>query len=388
MKQGWEIKKLGEVCEIVGGSTPKTNESSYWDGEHYWVTPAVLNGAKYISSTSRTITDAGVKSAHLQLLPIGTVLLSSRAPIGKVAITTVPMYCNQGFKNLICSDKLYNEFAYWFLYHNTEYLNSLGTGATFKEISKRVVEQISIPIPPYAEQERIVGILDKEFERIDALKANAEQNLQHAKDLFQSALKQELQPKEGWTVKHLEKISTFSQGVQVEIGKQSTEMQDGYMRFLRIVDFTKGNEPPRYVGITDEKYQVKYDSLSVVRYGASAGFICTGLEGVIANNIFRIVPKKDILIGNTYLYYVLISDIFQSVIRDSVNGAAMPAISFGMIKNIDIPYPSIDEQQSIVVRLDKLREHCKALEENYTKTIALCDDMKQALLRKAFNGEL
>ena len=160
MKQGWEVKKLGEVCEIVGGSTPKTNEPSYWDGEHYWVTPAELDGAKYISSTSRTITDEGAKSAHLQLLPSGTVLLSSRAPIGKVAITTAPMYCNQGFKNLVCSAKLHNEFAYWFLYHHTEYLNSLGTGATFKEISKRVVEQIPIPIPPREEQERIVAELD------------------------------------------------------------------------------------------------------------------------------------------------------------------------------------------------------------------------------------
>ena len=104
MKQGWEIKKLGEVCKIVGGSTPKTNESSCWDGEHFWVTPAELDGAKYISSTSRKITDEGVKFAHLQLLPSGTVLLSSRASIGKVAITKIPMYCNQGFKNLVCAD--------------------------------------------------------------------------------------------------------------------------------------------------------------------------------------------------------------------------------------------------------------------------------------------
>lgn len=123
MREGWEIKKLGEVCEIIGGSTPKTNVSSYWDGEYYWITPAELNGSKYVSSTIRTITAAGIKSAHLQLLPIGTVLLSSRAPIGKVAITTIPMYCNQGFKNLVCGDSLYNEYVYWFLSHNTEYLN-------------------------------------------------------------------------------------------------------------------------------------------------------------------------------------------------------------------------------------------------------------------------
>lgn len=87
MKKDWEIKKLGEVCEVVGGSTPKTNQERYWGGKHYWVSPSELDGSKFIFSTLRTITDEGVKSAHLQLLPVGTVLLSSRAPIGKVAIT-------------------------------------------------------------------------------------------------------------------------------------------------------------------------------------------------------------------------------------------------------------------------------------------------------------
>ena len=152
MKEGWEIKKLCEVCDVVGGSTPKTSEESYWGGEHYWISPAELDGSKYVYSTSRTITEAGIKSAHLQMLPVGTVLLSSRAPIGKVAITKVPMYCNQGFKNLVCKNEVLNEFVYWFLLHNTEYLNSLGTGATFKEISKKVVEQVSIPVPSIAEQ--------------------------------------------------------------------------------------------------------------------------------------------------------------------------------------------------------------------------------------------
>ena len=183
-EKGWEIKKLGEVCEIVGGSTPKTNEASYWDGNHYWVTPAELNGSKYISSTNRTITDEGVKSAHLQLLPLGTVLLSSRAPIGKVAITTTPMYCNQGFKNLVCTDKLNNEFAYWFLFNNTEYLNSLGTGATFKEISKRVVEQIPIPVPPLTLQQEFAA----KVEAIEKQKGLIKESIKEVEDLFNARM--------------------------------------------------------------------------------------------------------------------------------------------------------------------------------------------------------
>ncbi|MEE1289244.1 MAG: restriction endonuclease subunit S, partial [Bacteroidaceae bacterium] len=99
-EKGWEVKKLGEVADIIGGSTPKTNIKEYWDGDNYWVTPAELHGARYICSTERRITNLAVDKTHLTQLPVGTVLLSSRAPIGKVCITRVPMYCNQGFKNI------------------------------------------------------------------------------------------------------------------------------------------------------------------------------------------------------------------------------------------------------------------------------------------------
>lgn len=393
MKQGWEIRKLGDVGTFQrgGGFIKSDFADNGYPCIHYGQihTKFDIKTDKHITCISNDLVTSKSKIAQKGDIIIA---ITSEDVQGSCKCTAWMGDYDVvvGAHAAIYKHTLNPSFVAYYLRSQYFSIEKAKYTHGFKvvEIKPSDIAKIDIRFPSLAEQERIVGILDKEFERIDALRANAERNIQHAKDLFQSALKQELQPKEGWTVQHLEKISTFSQGVQVEIGKQSTEMQDGYMRFLRIVDFTQGNEPPRYVGITDEKYQVKKDSLSVVRYGASAGFICTGLEGVIANNIFRIVPKKDILISNTFLYYVLISDIFQSVIRDSVNGAAMPAISFGMIKNIDIPYPSIDEQQSIVVRLDKLKEHCSALEENYTKTIALCDDMKQALLRKAFNGEL
>lgn len=212
MKQGWEIKKLVDVCDIVGGSTPKTGELSYWNGEHYWVTPAELDGTKYISSTSRTITDEGVKSAHLQLLPSGTVLLSSRAPIGKVAITTVPMYCNQGFKNLICSESLCNEYAYWFLYHNTKYLNSLGAGATFKEISKRVVEQISILVPPLSVQEKIVAELDCLSGIIEKKKQQLKEYDALAQSIFYEMFGNPIDNEKGWEVKRFGEEFEISSG--------------------------------------------------------------------------------------------------------------------------------------------------------------------------------
>ena len=164
MREGWEIKKLGEVCDVVGGSTPKTTEGSFWGGEFYWISPAELDGSKYVYSTLRTITSDGVKNAHLQMLPVGTVLLSSRAPIGKVAITKVPMYCNQGFKNFICGPDLNPVYMYYLLRLKKEYFIGLGSGTTFKELSRSVIEKISISVPPIETQnvfERLYKQTDK-----------------------------------------------------------------------------------------------------------------------------------------------------------------------------------------------------------------------------------
>ena len=154
--------KLGEICEIVSGSTPKTSIPEYWDGDVKWITPAELNDDSYIINDSvRKITELGVKKTGLSPFPVGTVILSSRAPIGKVAIAGCEMYCNQGFKNLICSDIINNRYLFWFLKGNTEYLNSLGRGATFKEISKQIVSSIVINVPSIEEQKKAVGVLEQ-----------------------------------------------------------------------------------------------------------------------------------------------------------------------------------------------------------------------------------
>ena len=156
------MARLGDVCEIVSGTTPKTTVSDYWDGNINWITPAELNDdLRVIFESQRKITEKAVKESGLKSFPAGTVILSSRAPIGKVAIAGVEMYCNQGYKNLICSERICNKYLFWFLKGKTEYLNSLGRGATFKEISKEIVEQVEVPLPPIKEQQYIATMLDK-----------------------------------------------------------------------------------------------------------------------------------------------------------------------------------------------------------------------------------
>lgn len=162
-KQDW--KPISDIGTVVGGSTPKTNVEEYWNGEYRWISPAELQqDSGVIYESVKKITKAGIESCSLQELPVGTVILSSRAPIGKVAIAGNTFYCNQGFKNIVCKEVIRPRYLYSLLLFNTEYLNSLGRGATFKEISKSIVESIKIPVPKIEKQiefEDFVEHLDK-----------------------------------------------------------------------------------------------------------------------------------------------------------------------------------------------------------------------------------
>ena len=156
------MARLGDICTVVSGSTPSSSVAEYWDGEYAWITPAELSDESFIIHDSvRHITEQAIKETSLKSFPAGTVILSSRAPIGKTAIAGREMYCNQGFKNLICSEAIYNKYLYFFLSAKTEYLNSLGRGATFKEISKHIVENIETSLPDMEEQKKRATILEK-----------------------------------------------------------------------------------------------------------------------------------------------------------------------------------------------------------------------------------
>ena len=159
----WPRTRLDECTRIVSGATPKTGIPEFWDGDICWVTPKDLSALEgpFIDITPRRITARGLTSCAAEVLPAGSVLFSSRAPIGHVAINRVPMATNQGFKSFIPkASKLNAGFLFWWLKCHRSYLEGLGNGATFKELSKSVVARIEIPLPPLSEQRRIAVILD------------------------------------------------------------------------------------------------------------------------------------------------------------------------------------------------------------------------------------
>lgn len=155
--------KLSDLVEVKNGSTPSTTRSDFYNGNIVWITPKDLSNikSKFIYSSERKITKAGFDSCSTSLLPIGSVLLSSRAPIGLLAICAVETCTNQGFKNLVVKkDKLHNEYLYYWLKTKVKYIDSLGTGTTFKEVSKGVIENLVIELPKdLKDQQKIASVL-------------------------------------------------------------------------------------------------------------------------------------------------------------------------------------------------------------------------------------
>lgn len=180
--------ELKDITTIYTGTTPSTTDEENWNGDILWITPAEMTSESfYIYDTERKITEKGQKSKNLSLMPANTVLLSTRAPIGKVGIAGSPMTCNQGFKNFYCKEDVLNPVYLYFLFKlNTEYLNSKGTGTTFKELSKSAAEKIKVPIPPLDLQNQFAAFV----QQIDKSKSLVKQQLADLQELLDSKMQE------------------------------------------------------------------------------------------------------------------------------------------------------------------------------------------------------
>jgi len=164
----WEEKTLGQTSEIIGGGTPETNNITYWHGEIQWFTPTELK-SKYVSVSKRTITELGLKKSSAKLLPEGTLLFSSRATVGDVAITKNICTTNQGFQSFIVNKENETEFLYnWIIQNKNEFIKK-SSGSTFLEISKKEIQKLKLYLPTLPEQKKIASFLSAVDERIQQL---------------------------------------------------------------------------------------------------------------------------------------------------------------------------------------------------------------------------
>ena len=186
----WEVKKLGDVCQIISGGTPSTRNSEYWDGDIKWCTPTDItsNKGKYLSKTSRKITDQGLKNSSATLLPKGTLLLCSRATVGEVRIAESEISTNQGFKSLICSESVDNEFLYYLVILKKQKFIDKAFGSTFLEISKKNTADIEFDFPSAEEQKAIAQILSNMDRELQNLRQKREKYVQIKQGMMQELL--------------------------------------------------------------------------------------------------------------------------------------------------------------------------------------------------------
>lgn len=167
---GWSSASLGEVCTIVGGGTPKTGTAEYWGGEIPWITPADMSAdrSQVLSGGARTLTAAGLAASAARLVPAGSVVVSSRAPVGYVAIAGAELATNQGCKTAVSPDFIDSRYLYWYLLAARPDLEARASGTTFKEISAKEFGRTLLRWPSLDEQRRIVEILEDHLSRLDA----------------------------------------------------------------------------------------------------------------------------------------------------------------------------------------------------------------------------
>ncbi len=187
----WQVKKLGEVGEIVSGGTPSTKIDTYWNGDISWISPADLSGydGKFILKGRKSITEIGLKHSSARLIPKGSVLFSSRAPIGYTVIAGNEVCTNQGFKSIVPNKFIISEYLFYYLKASKQKAEKVASGTTFKEISLKAFSQLEIPIPPLPEQLTIVSKIEELFSELDNGKQQLETAQQQLKVYRQSLLK-------------------------------------------------------------------------------------------------------------------------------------------------------------------------------------------------------
>ena len=381
-----EKYKLGDICEIVSGSTPKTNIDEYWEGTIKWITPAELNDDTYIITDSvRKITELAVKKTGLKSFPEGTVILSSRAPIGKVAIAGCEMYCNQGFKNLICSKKINNKYLYWFLKGNTVFLNSLGRGATFKELSKSIVSNIEINLPDIVYQKKAVETLEKVSEIIALRKRELSSLDDLIKARFVEMFGNPATPGDKFKTCKLGEVADVKSSHRVFTTEFVAEGVPFY-RGTEIGVLASGQQPEDSYRISMEHYRkIASDDSKPMRGDLLLPSICNkGQVWMVDTDepfyykdgrVLCISPERSVFDSRYLQFYMKLRT--EAEYPKLGSGSTFAEFKIFQLKELEVDIPPMDSQKSFDLFADQVDKSKVAIQKALDKTQMLFDSLMQ-----------
>jgi len=387
-------KRITELAEVVSGGTPKSNISEYWDGDILWATPTDVskNKKKFLTTTERQLTKLGLEKSSAKVLPEKSVLLTSRAPIGLVAINEEAMSTNQGFKNLIPKASTSPDYLYWWLKCNTKKLQFMGTGATFKELSKATIERLTLPCPPLAEQKRIAGILDAAEELREKRQRSLELLDELKQSIFIDMFGEEITASSNSVGSIVEDFQTGK-----SLAPSSVDTPE-LNRVLKVSAVTSGkfkakeSKPLPTTYLPAENHFVQSGDLLFSRANTSELIGATALVKECANNIvlsdklWRFKFKSAKKAYSTYIQYAFWRPEFRREIvqRASGTSGSMKNISKPKVLSIPLKIPCLEKAVLFSDKISALELH----EVRLRSSSQQIDELFTSLQHKAFAGEL
>ncbi|KKZ42777.1 restriction endonuclease subunit S [Acinetobacter pittii] len=385
------IVTLGEVCKVVSGSTPKRERAEYWGGTIPWVTPKEINRltSPYLWGSEENITEEGFNSCSTSMLPVGSILLSSRAPIGLLAINKIPVCTNQGFKSLVPSNEVNAEYLYYVLKANVKALQARGNGATFKELAKPAVENFEIPLPPIDDQLRIAHLLAK----VEGLIAQRKQNLQHLDDLLNSVFLEmfgdPVRNEKGWDKPALTAFGKISTG-NTPLRSESANYDGDFIEWIKtdnikgdVVCVTTSTEYLSEIGarkartVTSGALLVACIAGSVESIGRAA---LTDRTVSFNQQINAIQPGIDV--NPLYLYGLF--KLSRGYIQSHATKGMKKILTKGDFEKITMIKPPFEMQNQFAVIVEKV----EGIKSRYKQSLTDMESLYGAISQQAFKGEL
>ncbi|MBN2512724.1 MAG: restriction endonuclease subunit S [Sedimentisphaerales bacterium] len=398
MKKGWTTKRIGDVCDLMTGGTPSRSKPEYFGGNIKWLVSGDIHQHKIYDCEGR-ITEEGMRNSNAKLLPLNSVMIALNGQgktRGTVALLRTQATCNQSLVSICPRDHAYllPEYLYLNLHGRYQELRTItcDSGNDRRGLNMILVRNIEVPIPPLPEQRRIVGILDAAFEGIATAKANAEKNLQNARDLFDSYLNTVFTQKgEGWVEKRLEQIGTTQTG---STPKTSDRANYGdFIPFVKPADFnTDGSLDYENDGLSDkglaEARKITAGSVLMVCIGATIGKCGYCDRDITTNQQTNALTPFD-GVSHKFVYYQMLTESFQRRVLLSSGQATLPIINKSKWSALTVALPpKLEDQKRIVAKFEALRAETQHLELIYRQKIATLEELKKSLLHQAFNGEL
>ena len=395
MKKGWKTEPLGELCDIRNGSTPSKGNPTFWDGGTIpWFTiDDMREQGREISSTRQKITKSALSETSVKLLPEDSVLLCCTASVGEFAITRIPLTTNQQFNGLVVKNR--NQLDPNFLFHYVSTLKDelLGlsgkTTIDFIPISR--LRDVAVPVPPLAEQQRIVGLLDEAFEGLATAKANAEKNLQNARALFESHLQTVFtQRGPGWVE------TTLGEAYDVRDGTHDSPKYHGTGYPL----ITSKNLKREGLSFDDVRLISEQDYTKInERSAVHKGDVLFAMIGTIGNpTLVEVEPNfaiKNVALfknpngqSGAFLKHYLDSGMVISKMMKEAKGTTQKFVGLGYLRGFPINLPPLATQLKIAEELDAMTEETQRLARLYERKHAALEALKKSLLHQAFTGEL